>query len=198
MPMREIIGRLLREFEPEKNLGHSYMNHHVDGMHYLCLHRSPALTVKLYLMKRPTNPNEGFLVSPHAHRYAFHTVLLSGSVDHIRFAEDIGIGHERYSYIAESKAMVRTRTVRLDVMDIEHVAKSGTYFVDVNEIHTLRPTDPSWPLLLGLFQYSDLLPSSALYLPQHLNGYLLRPKTRPMTLRDMQETVETCRVIMGV
>jgi hypothetical protein len=54
----------------------SVINHHVEGMEYLCLHRSDKLTVKLYFIdpERMRQQVPGtYLVTPHTHRYSFES-----------------------------------------------------------------------------------------------------------------------------
>ena len=44
---RKFFAQMLREVSPAEAMPHSVINHHVNGMDYLCLHRSDKLTVKL-------------------------------------------------------------------------------------------------------------------------------------------------------
>jgi hypothetical protein len=64
----------------------SYKNFHAKGLDYICLYRSPQLTMKCYLFEG----NLGSLpeiVVPHNHRYHFNTVVHAGRVRDRRFQE---------------------------------------------------------------------------------------------------------------
>ena len=63
---------------------HSFKDMHVRGFDYLCLHRSPEETIKLYffdgdMAKKPE------VVAPHDHRYDFETYVAAGAVENVWF-----------------------------------------------------------------------------------------------------------------
>ena len=44
---RQFFTQMLQQASPDELAQHSMLNHHADGMDYICLHRSPKLTVKI-------------------------------------------------------------------------------------------------------------------------------------------------------
>lgn len=143
--------------------GHSTLNHHVDGMHYLCLHRSEALTAKVYLIDGATNANSKFLVHPHSHRYMFHTTVLAGAITHIRFWEKRGRLWDRHRYTAETRGLEFEKRLTL-TPHLERFEAGRGYLVTEDQIHTLRLVSRK-PVVLGLLQFADRAPDSVLYLP---------------------------------
>ncbi|ATI15711.1 hypothetical protein [Bordetella phage vB_BbrM_PHB04] len=177
----ETFKTLLEQMDPVEMAQHSTINHHVDGMQYLCLHRSPKLTAKIYLIEQPTNPNSGFLVHPHSHRYPFSSVVLAGQLEHIRFLEMDGASWVRYSYRAESRQRLYDRACGLLVHRIEPHHRGSSYFVQPYEIHTLRMiTEPAKPVMIGLMQFADTQPTSELYLPDGMDE-VAYPQSRQPT-----------------
>lgn len=177
---------LLEEMDAEAMTGHSSINHHVDGMNYLCLSRSESLTVKLYLMEEPRNDNSGFLVNPHSHRYAFSSLVLAGALAHLRFMPSESASDrqwDRFEYRAETREREKIGTTRLR-REVESCSTGTCYFVEPHEIHTLH-VDPAGPLLLGLVQFSDQTSTSDLYLPIADNGEMALPQTRRPTVGEM-------------
>lgn len=170
MNNREIFRMLLQQMDPAEMAQHSTINHHVDGMQYLCLHRSPKLTAKIYLIEQPINPNSGYLVHPHTHRYAFSSTVLTGELMHLRFLEMEGNAWRRYSYRAESRSRQHESNCSLFSYRREHHTSGSSYFVQPHEIHTLRMLPESGqPTMIGLFQLADTQSASRLYLPPDMD-----------------------------
>jgi hypothetical protein len=70
-------------------VANSFKNFHVRGFDYLCLKRTPALTVKVYLFRGvPATAPE--VVNPHDHRYHFRTYCLAGAVTNFTYARGPG------------------------------------------------------------------------------------------------------------
>lgn len=105
-----LFSKLLHSVGLEQ-MANSRINHHTDGMDYLCLLRTPKLTVKLYCIRNTAkNANSGYLVHPHNHRYGFTSVLLSGELEHIRFEPkavpdtgDSSLAYSKWIYHADTK-----------------------------------------------------------------------------------------------
>ncbi len=156
---------MLHEMDCADMAQYSVANHHVNGLDYLCLHRSEKLTIKLYLMEKPENPNSGFLVNPHSHRYSFWSACLVGTLQHVRFAEDLTKADwMRMRYAPETRSGICDAYIGL-TSKVERIHEGDHYFVTSDEIHTLKMYPGSGPLLLGLVQFSDVKEKSELYLP---------------------------------
>jgi hypothetical protein len=190
---------MLRQMDSADTAQNSSINHHVDGLDYLCLSRSKGLTIKLYLMNEPRNPNNTFLVNPHSHRYAFSSIVLAGSLDHLRFTKvDIAPDCEwdQVEYCADSKARRTVGRTGLRAT-VEPQSVGGQYFVDPHEIHTLQVHHGA-PLLLGLAQFADKQALSDLFLPSADCGHLALPQTRRMTPDDADRVrVRMLEVLSG-
>lgn len=157
---------LLEQMNPATMAQHSTINHHANGVQYLCLHRTMGLTVKLYLIERPENHHSGYLVNPHSHRYPFSSTVLAGRLLHVRFVEsnDLTKDWSRCTYYYEQRRTVHDELVALEGFP-DLIEKGESYWVDPHEIHTLRMLERGGPLLLGLTQFADTRPASNLYLP---------------------------------
>lgn len=156
---------LLQRMDVQEQARHSTINHHAEGMDYLCLHRSSTLTIKIYLMERPVNTNSGYLVNPHSHRYAFSSALLRGCLHHIRFIEARGDDWGRHSYCSDSKRHTYQYDTTLVPYTTEFHENGSTYYVDPDEIHTLKLIEHTGPVMIGLMQYADVRERTELYLP---------------------------------
>jgi hypothetical protein len=174
----KFFQQLLAEMDPTVTAQHSTINHHVEGMDYLCLHRGDKLTAKLYFIepKRVKAAPGEFLVTPHSHRYAFQTVVMAGDLTHVRF--DKVIGHEgnweHFGYHAETRARRREGFCDLSIRS-SRVHSFGnylcdSYWVDAHELHTLRV--PEEPVLLGLVQFGDTREQSDIFIKTEKKGAL--------------------------
>lgn len=195
---RQFFEQLLIEMDPAKMAAHSKLNHHVNGMDYLCLHRSEKLTAKLYLIQEPRNQHSGYLVHPHSHRYSFGSVVLHGGLEHIRFERSFrkAIGDwSEHRYDPDTKQLKWMRQVTLD-KTIERHEKGSSYWVEPHEIHTLRLAEGKGPVLIGLVQFEDTSRTSDLYLP---NGRdFVRSNERVPTPAKTEELRRACmRLIQG-
>lgn len=163
---------LLAKFDAKAMADYCVANHHVNGMDYLCLKRDPeGETFKLYIIDKPYNPNSGWLVNPHTHRYAFSSYMFNGRLQHLRFRRrdrPLGLVHQRdwveNLYSPENGTTVICQQY-LRVAHVEHIEEGDKYFVDTDEIHTLKLYDDGQPVLLGLIQQPDTKQHSHLFLP---------------------------------
>lgn len=165
---RQFFKQMLLEADAQELTRHSMLNHHADGMDYICLHRSPKLTVKIYLIENPQNRNGGYLVNPHSHRYSFGTTVFYGRLLHYRFgASPTGgrIAYDAYRYVAETQSIEKGEQVFLsDRCEIHDQARNSSYWVDSDEIHTIEVYAGGGPLMFGLVQHQDVATESVLYL----------------------------------
>jgi hypothetical protein len=186
---RNMFKFMLNQVDPLEMQEFSSLNHHVEGMDYLCLHRSKKLTVKLYLIEDPQNPNSGFLVNPHSHRYAFGSRVLHGKLDHLRFHPYTGQDWIEHSYDPENKTMSANGETRL-LIERETHRRDSSYFVNENEIHTLQMYPGKGPVLLGLVQLQDTREKSELYIPAVNNYKLNTVKPETPSIAQIQNLID--------
>jgi hypothetical protein len=157
----------------------SVMNHHADGMHYLCLQRTETHTVKIYYIPKPVNNNGGFLVNPHNHRYKFSSVVMSGALQHLRFSESENKHGDQYvknRYFWETKEVKRQGMRYIYAYRDDLVTEGGTYTVTPDEIHTLKILKPT---IIALSQEADTDDEAYIYIRPGQN--FRKPRSRPMT-----------------
>lgn len=157
--------RLLIELDHSAAAEHSVINHHVEGMEYLCLHRSERLTVKLYFIdpyRMRQQVPDTYLVTPHTHRYSFESTVLAGRLIHARFKEVYGESYDRFEYAPETRAKTDIGASGLETADLELHESGGSYWCGTSDIHTL--VVPHVPVLLGLVQFGDIVTKSTVYL----------------------------------
>lgn len=193
-----LFSKLLHSVGLEQ-MANSRINHHANGMDYLCLLRTPKLTVKLYRIKDTAkNVNSGYLVHPHNHRYGFSSVLLHGDITHIRFKltqlpSEADSTYDKWVYSAENKKGQKDpRGAFMLTERIEHHRQRGEYLVNPYEIHTLRIKEGQ-ETLIGLIQYEDTAMLSDLYLPSGKSfDDLPKVDTRTPTVDEFVQLREDC------
>lgn len=141
----------------------SVFNHHVNGMNYLCIERSPAITYKIYYCNGVGNPNGGYLVHPHNHRYNFHSTVLKGELQHLRFKESESHGElvtkNRYNW--QTKELDTVSKICIYPHRDDNCKANDSYYVEINETHTLKLISPV--VIIGLSQYEDKTDDAFLY-----------------------------------
>lgn len=194
----QFFAAMLCEADPNALAQHSVLNHHANGMDYLCLHRTPELTVKVYLIEKPENANDGYLINPHTHCYDFGTVVLSGALEHIRFEQGLKSfsrppSHDCFAY-ERGKDPQKLAEAWLNARPEFHSVKD-TYWVNTREVHTLRMLeDRKGPVVLGLVQLSDKRATSRLYLEP--GSEFRRPDSRVPTVAEYQERAARVRSLV--
>lgn len=177
----------------------SYCDFHAPGVDYLCLHRSPAMTVKAYFFDRgaPGQP-----VRPHNHRYDFYTQVLSGICIHSRFricdATDPSPLIKTYlrrdwfsPLIADGETPgegwrdhpFTNGRVPLRVEDRAIHMAGDSYFVGAIEIHDIE-VDPSTVLLVTQFpnRFPSGVPTSTYFPIEKAGAPDISDLYHPMTL----------------
>lgn len=168
----------------------SVINHHVNGMDYLCLRRSNELTIKIYIIPKVINHNNGFLVNPHSHRYFFGSIVLKGSLRHLRFVEnDLGDDFRLFSYDCENKKMSNGKNAKIIVKSDDLVTKGQSYHVNTNEIHTLKILKPT---IIGLVQERDEVDRTLIMFPNGGSRFK-KSKSRPMTRWEYIQRLDMLR-----
>lgn len=178
-PEQRIFSDLLGNADAVLMAGQSVLNHHIDGIDYLCASRTPQVTAKIYMIghKGPVdNFNAGFVAVPHTHRYDFYTVVLAGKIEHIRFKKTDRKGIRRWSEhgfdpseSGTQKILERCHeNISFDTT-IEEYSRGESYHVNSNEIHTLRIPDgyKHSPVILGILQFERHRNCSSVFLPSY-------------------------------
>jgi hypothetical protein len=181
----QCFKQMLYELDCADAAGNSVINHHTEGMDYLCLHRSSGLTVKLYLIDpaRVGKSPGSYLVTPHTHRYSFGTTVLGGRIQHLVFSQAAGDGYDRFGYAPENRERRYAGEIGLAVQSDVMCTPGVDYWVSIFDIHTL--VVPTCPVLLGLVQLGDIVPTSTVYLAK--GDEMLFPKPRVPTGREARD-----------
>jgi len=184
----------------ETMLQNSYRNFHAKGLDYLCLRRSPELTVKAYFYDRPTD-SAPEVVCPHDHRYPFVTKVLAGQSDHYRYIEQPEFLTDYYTHQAFNwhtplnggKGFEWARQCSLVRQRHERYERGQQYYCRPDEIHTIAITRHDTVLLL--YQFADSVPlttATTTYVrgdnkePPALDGLYDQMKADHLTIRLTQ------------
>lgn len=201
--IRRMFLGMLDSLDVEEACKNSTINHHVNGVDYLCLKRDPeGETYKLYIIDRPTNPNSGWLVNPHTHRYNFTSYMFHGRLQHIRFRKrQSGIGLQREKdwveclYTPYNRTAISATYLRPCVT--ECIERGDSYYVGAEEIHTLKMYDDAKPVLLGLVQGPDVRENSHLFLPASEYPNMNKPTSMPVVLpRQLEQLRDRAKLLM--
>jgi hypothetical protein len=200
-PMQAMFLQLLEEMPVAELYRFSTINHHANGMDYLCLQRDDRVTLKIYLIRGMPKENGGFLINPHSHRYSFMSSVLCGSLRHYLFKEAPDAKKRdrewvKHVYRADEpvgRRMQEVGEIGLEVKSaLVHQAHPGmdTYFVDPSEIHTLEMIQDRVPTMIGLIQHSDVSDTSELY--TKIDGKMILPDSRKPTYKEAQALRDEC------
>lgn len=147
----------------ETIVANSYRNFHAKGLDYLCLQRSPQMTVKAYFFSdRKTAVPE--VVCPHDHRYPFATTVIAGTTGHKRYVcqpdfLNIPPNFQMFTWrtpLIGGTGFQWVREARLDCQFTERYEAGQTYFCRSDEIHTIQVHSDDTILLLT--QFADVVP----------------------------------------
>lgn len=142
----------------------SFRNFHALGLDYLCLVRSPSVTIKAYFYDNPKAATPE-VVCPHDHRYPFSTTVLAGQSGHIRY--DVGRpdrfgGAHRYQRFAwrtplnGGDGFIWAGEASLAPLCHENYVAGDSYWCRADEVHTITITRSDTILLLC--QLADVVP----------------------------------------
>lgn len=143
----------------QRLLATSYQNFHAKGLDYVCMRRSPDLTLKIYFFDvEPVAAGE--VVNPHDHRYDFNTAVIRGAVTNTVYRETQvldGTPYDRLRYytplnggagFAEGHVLVGL------VVDSAIEYGMGQQYRSMHEtVHTLNKVVPG--TILAIEQYAD-------------------------------------------
>lgn len=188
----------------ETMLENSYRNFHAKGFDYLCLKRTPELTLKAYFFEGDVERLPE-VIMPHDHRYAFQTCCLSGlildrtysplsTVPH-KFADDVDIydqftyrtplnGGDGFTWVGETYLACRWH------QQIQR-APGGSYRHDHRDIHTIQIGEDGTVLLLA--QFADKLPVDA---PTSAYRQQYEPRSRTVSLDGLYDAMDADHAVM--
>lgn len=141
----------------------SYKDFHAKGFDYLCFHRSPEITQKIYFFDGDISQLPE-VVNPHTHRYDFTTWCLSGEVENITYGAPsmIGMGEGTYQVfeymtpLNGGNGFTHVGEAELAVIDRQTYTPGAMYSMLHDEIHTIRMVKNQTILLLN--QLADIVP----------------------------------------
>jgi hypothetical protein len=142
----------------EEVIATSFRDYHVKGFDYICLKRSPQITVKLYFFDGDLS-NIPEVVNPHNHRYCFRTICVAGAVDNFWYRRDmLGKPFQRFAYrtpLNGGKGFTWDSEDHLAIDGHRRVEAGRVYFMQAHEIHTIRIAQSE--TVLALLQYEDVI-----------------------------------------
>lgn len=146
--------------EIETICAHSYRNFHAKGLDYLCLHRSPDVTIKAYFFDGDVTQLPEIVV-PHNHRYAFTTQVLDGLiVNRIYRPSPRGVLYDQFDYLTPlngGNGFSWAKETRLHECDSAAYSAGQWYSSSREILHTLSIKSHS--AIAVLTQFADEIPT---------------------------------------
>lgn len=148
----------------------SFENYHAFGVSYLCLHRSAALTVKVYFFSPDTERNSyGWLVWPHNHRYEFESFTLLGEVKNLWF--EVSEVEKRqpfwlHSYLAEDRKATPVLPIGLKTIANDTIGEGESFKMGIGDIHTLALPAGHKETIVAQLQYHDRTDRTVMISPE--------------------------------
>ena len=140
-------------------LDNSYRNFHAKGMEYICLKRSPKLTVKLYVFDGDVSKLPE-VVNPHDHRYPFDTAVVAGSMQNMLYRPgESGEVFQTFDYMTPlngGNGFTWREERALEEYNRQTLHRGQSYLMDAAGIHTIRMLEDQTVLVLR--QYEDVVP----------------------------------------
>jgi hypothetical protein len=156
------------DIDMESVLANSYKDFHTKGFDYLCLHRDPGLTLKVYFFEDGIQ-DMSEVVNPHDHRYDFATQCLSGVIrnrwyrgprQNWAITRDYHLYHtyEWWTPLLGGNGFEYVGTGRLkQVLARDYLPGEG-YYMSHHELHTIQVMAPETCIVLA--QYEDRVPAN--------------------------------------
>lgn len=140
----------------EEVIENSFKDYHVKGFDYICLKRTPELTIKLYFFDGDVSKLPE-VVNPHDHRYNFRTRCLAGEVENSCYMVDQrGEVYNRFEYrtpLNGGDGFTWDGTTHLLEMSRKRYHAMQGYNMQYEDIHTIRLVQNN--TILMLTQYED-------------------------------------------
>ncbi len=164
MNVQHIINKAIQNLDSVEEIQkNSYKDFHAKGLDYLCIHRSPGYTVKLYIFEGDV-AKAPEVVNPHDHRYDFRTTCLHGNVANSLFAEDVrGELWQKFKYDTPLKGghgFTWDKEVRLRETSRDFYLPGDVWTSHASEIHTLRIQEDQTVLLLEQYKTTQEVTST--------------------------------------
>jgi hypothetical protein len=145
-------------------IANSFKDFHVKGFDYICLRRSPYLTLKVYFFEGELNQLPE-IINPHDHRYDFDTQVLCGRSENIWYgrSQDGGDEYNRFSYdtpLNGGKGFTYEAADCLTTIGRMQFKKHEVYTMRHDQIHTIRMCEEGTVLMLS--QFEDVVPGATL------------------------------------
>lgn len=148
----------------------SYRDFHAKGLDYLCLHRSPELTLKAYFFAEGMESQKvGEVINPHDHRYDFLTQCFSGVIenqwyrtppcwDGVSIGDECGPTYDVYEYRTPLLGGSRVGFEYVDRIPLQRYRigqypRGADYFMYADQFHTIRVVESETCIVLA--QYED-------------------------------------------
>lgn len=145
-------------------LQHSYKDFHAKGLDYVCLRRTPQLTIKAYFFDG-LDQKPGEVINPHDHRYPFLTQCYSGVIrnkwyrPHALHQSGVTEQYERFEWMTPLNGGDGFNWIGLSALEnhrIEDFAAGDWYSMKYDELHTIQVMKPETVIVLA--QFADALP----------------------------------------
>ena len=151
----------------EAIMKNSYRNFHSKGLDYLCLKRSPELTIKAYFFDEIEQQDQ--IVAPHDHRYMFRTEVLAGSLVDSRYKvletrndyfsacnKQVYQQFSWHSPLLGGEGFSWRREIRLENLGGSRLYRGESLTSKPEHIHTISVVPET---VLLLYQFEDSIPN---------------------------------------
>jgi len=145
----------------QRVIENSFRNFHAKGLDYICLHRSPALTVKIYFLDGDVTKIPE-VVNPHDHRYPFKTMVLAGAMADHRFKPDpTGEVFQAFDYMTPlngGSGFTYRGEERMSLVDGGSIVlpRGAELSTPDDAVHTIEMLKDQ--TVLCLYQFADVVP----------------------------------------
>lgn len=139
----------------------SFKDFHAKGLDYMCLKRSDAHTVKLYLLDGDVSKLPE-AVNPHDHRYAFRTQVLAGSLVDWRWSRSATEERQTFDVfnydtpLNGGAGFTHQGETEMGVAEVVSNRRGATLWTSHDMIHTIKPLEDQTVLILD--QLEDVVP----------------------------------------
>lgn len=151
---------------------HSYRDFHAKGLDYLCLSRTPELTLKAYFFAEGMDSQKvGEVINPHDHRYDFLTQCFSGTIrnkwfrfppcwDGESIGDECGPMYDVYEWrtpLLGGNGFTHIDSVPLQQYREQDFTPGQQYYMPAPAFHTIQVMAPETCIVLA--QYEDEVPA---------------------------------------
>ncbi|MBO0676877.1 hypothetical protein JRC04_05330 [Mycolicibacterium sp. S2-37] len=145
-------------------LEHSFKDFHAKGLDYVCLTRTPEITVKAYFFEG-LDQKPGEVINPHDHRYPFDTQCLSGVIRnkwfraHPLHRPGLTEMYERFEWMTPLNGGDGFNWIGMSALEnyrVRDFVPGSRYFMQADELHTIQVMEPE--TVIVLMQFADVVP----------------------------------------